>query len=176
MNNSFENTNKNVNENKSTKLFEYKEIVNTIIEKVSSLESDWNKIEEVEDSFPSLKKGIEVIEFLTSDEIADGPFIRNFYYDLENFVEEKNSEGNYSIVRKFVRFNYCMKTSQEIIWKLRDEKDKLIESMTNIKDFEVDPVVDEREILYISNFYLLMKSLDSFLREMINIFNSEIKK
>ncbi len=175
-NNSFENTNNNINENKPSKLFEYKELVNKIIEKVSLLEQDWKMFENEENTFPSNENGIQVIEFLTSDQIADGPFIRNFYYDLEDFMEKENSEGNYSKVKKFVSFNHSLRMSQDIIWKLRDEKSILLEYMKNIEDFGDNPSANNKEILYVSNFYLLMKNLNSFLKEMSAIFNSETNK
>lgn len=167
-----------VNKNEYSELLKYKELSSQILGKVSSLEQDWLIFKDKKgNSFPSTKRALEVIEFLTSDEIAEGPFIRDFYYVLENYVEKENSMGNYSTVKKFVKFNYSLRMSQKIIWEINDKKDEIIESLKKIEN-EVNKNVNLIEIKHhlfdIGYFYLSMESLSFFLRDMINVFKNEV--
>ena len=81
------------NSPESSKFFEYKERLNEVLKEVSSLEQDWNMVEQERNKLPFTQKGIQVIEFLSSDKIADGPLIRNFHNELINFIEKENSKG-----------------------------------------------------------------------------------
>jgi len=173
-----DNCDKNENNIKPPELIRnFKEILDDIFKKISTLDLDFEKIKNDSNSLPFAERGIEFLQYIVK--VADGPFIRNSINDLEQIVKEESEKEKFEKIRNLFPFVSHLREAQGIIWNIDENRDSFLVSMGKVKSSNSEvSLIGSEDISRIVLFYKLAELLKGNINEMSKIleknFNEDI--
>jgi hypothetical protein len=149
-------------------IVKFKETLMGISEKISTLDSDFEKIKNGPNSLPFTEKGIEFLQYIIK--VADGPFIRNSMDDLEQIVRQESEKEKFEKIRNLFPFMSHLREAQGIIWNIDENASSFLNSMEKVKSSNSEvSLIEGEDISRVVLFYKLTELLKDDVNEMSRI-------